>query len=195
MFTASGSVKMNGNNKKHGRFPSREELLLWLSVTKDVEKTKEISIPKEPAAQTAKKEKHRKKEANVTRRHQASLPGKVQAGTDRRTAEKLRRGKIPIDRKLDLHGMTQSQALDELRSVICRAYESRDRLVLIVTGKGRNLIADNHWLSPEPGVLRRKLPEWLRTPPLDKIVLDVSPARQKHGGEGAFYVLLRRKRS
>ncbi|MEC7257418.1 MAG: Smr/MutS family protein, partial [Pseudomonadota bacterium] len=44
------------------------------------------------------------------------------------------------------------------------------------------------------GILRRQVPHWLTTPPLAQAVLDFTPAHIRHGGEGAFYVYLRRLR-
>ncbi|MEO0358755.1 MAG: Smr/MutS family protein, partial [Pseudomonadota bacterium] len=67
------------------------------------------------------------------------------------------------------------------------------RCVLVITGKGRAKL--DHGPIPErAGVLRRSLPMWLRQPPLAQAILDVTPAHQKHGGGGAFYVYLRRAR-
>ncbi|MHA1571809.1 MAG: Smr/MutS family protein, partial [Alphaproteobacteria bacterium] len=57
-------------------------------------------------------------------------------GTDRRTAERLRRGRMAVEARLDLHGRTQDQAHRELLSFIRRTAAAGMRCVLVVTGKG-----------------------------------------------------------
>ena len=104
---------------------------------------------------------------------------------DRRTEQKLKRGKIPIDRKIDLHGLNQGEAHRLLNSTLLGAYDRNERLVLVITGKGLR--------SAEPGgVLRRRVREWCDLPPLSDIVLRLTHARPHHGGEGAYYIYLRR---
>lgn len=107
---------------------------------------------------------------------------------DRKTAEKLWRGKMPIDSVLDLHGLRQQEAQDQLTRTVTGAYASGKRCLLVITGKGSRSAGD------EPGVLRRMLPVWMGLEPMKSIVLAVEQARQKDGGSGAFYVYLRRKR-
>lgn len=108
------------------------------------------------------------------------------AGVDRRTAERFRRGRMAIDGKIDLHGMYQQEAHAALTAFIARAAAGGKRCVLVVTGKGR--------LSEGGGVLRRAVPQWLSQPGLREHILSVAQARPEHGGEGAMYVLLRKRR-
>ncbi|MGE3916024.1 MAG: Smr/MutS family protein, partial [Hyphomicrobiaceae bacterium] len=67
-----------------------------------------------------------------------------------------------------------------------------------ITGKGRGRSDPGaaSWASgdDELGVLRRSVPRWLAEPPLRGLVIACQPASVRHGGDGAFYVLLRRKR-
>ena len=66
-------------------------------------------------------------------------------------------------------------------------------MVLVITGKGR-LPADDRDVMPQRrGVLRDHLPVWLAG--MGDAVVKVMPAHRRHGGEGAFYLYLRRKRS
>lgn len=102
-------------------------------------------------------------------------------GLDRRTAERLRRGKMPIEARLDLHGHNRISAYEALGRFILGAYGAGQRCVLVITGKSG-------------GVLKSRVPEWLEEPGLRPIVLKTAPARPEHGGEGALYVLLRRQR-
>lgn len=109
------------------------------------------------------------------------------AGVDRRTVERMRRGKLPIDARLDLHGMYQDAAQAELNAFIADCAARGCRMVLVITGKGS--------MREGGGVLRRRLPDWLNLPACRPHVLAFSAARPEHGGDGAFYVLLRRRRS
>ncbi|MFN0043836.1 MAG: Smr/MutS family protein [Alphaproteobacteria bacterium] len=107
----------------------------------------------------------------------------LDAATDRR----LRRGQLAIEGRLDLHGHTQAEGYAELAEFIANSHEAGQRCLLVITGRGD--------VAGERGVLRRNLPQWLGGPSLRPYVLGVSPAQPKHGGLGAFYVLLRKGRS
>jgi len=89
-----------------------------------------------------------------------------------------------IGARIDLHGMTQDRARSALEIFMVRAWDEGVRAVLVITGKG---------VSGD-GVLRRRTPEWLSAPPLREMVAGVSEAHQRHGGGGALYVALKRKR-
>ena len=103
------------------------------------------------------------------------------AGIDSRTQRRLFRGDIPIDRRVDLHGYSAARAEIKLQSFIEDASFAGCRCLLVITGKGA-------------GVLKRHVPEWLKRPPLSRLVLALAEARPADGGSGAFYVLLRRRR-
>lgn len=112
---------------------------------------------------------------------------------DGRTETKLRRGKMPIDGTLDLHGMRQEQAHAALEQFILGAHARDRRCLLLITGKGKSVrAADVH--DHAPGVLRQKVPQWLSLPPLKEKILKIVPAVQRHGGTGAFYIYLKRRR-
>lgn len=112
----------------------------------------------------------------------AAHPG---AGLDRRSALKLRRGRMEIEGRIDLHGMNREQAFEALGQFVQQAYAARKRCVLVITGKGR---------GGQEGVLRRAVPEWVRAGALAGIVLRCVTAQPQDGGGGAYYVLLRRQR-
>ena len=122
---------------------------------------------------------------------QAALAGKHPA-MDRRRFEKLRRGRLEPEARLDLHGMTSDRAHGALVGFILAAHASGLRLVLVITGKGRPGDAEAH-APHRHGILRHSLPHWLSAPPLAGKVMDVVPAHQRHGGGGAYYVYLRRR--
>jgi DNA-nicking Smr family endonuclease len=105
----------------------------------------------------------------------------------------MRRGKLKPEGKLDLHGMRVDTAHPALIRFILTAQSQGKRLVLVVTGKGK--YRDEPGPIPTPrGVLRHQVPQWLSLPPLAQAVLQVTPAHISHGGEGAYYVYLRRNR-
>lgn len=95
---------------------------------------------------------------------------------------------MPIDGRLDLHGHTKESAHRALDSFIKGAFSAGRRCVIIITGKGLRVN------SGEVGVLRQSVPQWLNSPELRPMVLAFSHATPKDGGEGALYVLLKRKR-
>ncbi len=115
---------------------------------------------------------------------QAIATARGNAGLDRRTLARLKRGDITPAARLDLHGMTQAEAHAALDDFIDRAVRRGARLVLAITGKG----------SGGDGVLRRMLPRWIQSGPHAARILRVEPAHARHGGEGAWYVYLRRLR-
>jgi len=115
-------------------------------------------------------------------------------GLDRRTTERLARGQLPIEARLDLHGHRQADAHQALAAFILASASAGRRCVLVVTGKGQTSGAAPLMAEAAPGVLKRNLPRWLSQPPLAEKVLAIRPALPQHGGEGAFYVLLRRQR-
>ena len=104
----------------------------------------------------------------------------------RREIKKIARGNDRIDARIDLHGMTQSEAHAALHSLLRRCQADGAKFVLVITGKGR---PDG---GSERGVLRRQVPQWLGLPEFRRLVAGYEVARAGHGGEGALYVRLRR---
>lgn len=123
----------------------------------------------------------------------AEKPG---AGLDGRTDERLRKGKMEIDGRIDLHGCTRPQAETMLTRELLRFHAQGKRCILVITGKGRGSGGPDaaEWWEEKPGALKRDLGGWLDKTPLKEIVLRFYPAQKQHGGAGAFYVLLRRQR-
>ncbi|MEX1035116.1 MAG: Smr/MutS family protein [Sneathiella sp.] len=118
-------------------------------------------------------------------------------GLDRRSAERLRKGRMEIDGRIDLHGLTRAEAHRRLRSFISAAQIQGKRCVLVITGKGssKQKTDDAPFMAPEKtGILREAVPKWLMAADLRHLVIDIRNAQPKHGGSGALYVLLRRSR-
>ena len=108
---------------------------------------------------------------------------------DAKTYRRMAQGKLRPEARLDLHGMTLAEAQPELIQFIHAARTRGLRLVLVITGKGRG---DHGPLPTRPGALRHQVPHWLSSAPLAPLVQQVSAAHLRHGGEGAYYVYLRR---
>lgn len=96
-----------------------------------------------------------------------------------------------IEAKLDLHGMTLAAAERAVTTFIADAAAQNRRVVLIVTGKGMRLEGGRVF----GGRIRAEFPNWLERAENRARVAGVRAAHPRHGGSGAFYVLLRRRRS
>ncbi len=120
-------------------------------------------------------------------------------GLDRRMRQRLTRGQVEYEARLDLHGLgVQAARLALLHFLVESAAQGR-RLVLVITGKGaapfarHTLHGSSHFDTPErQGRLRRKLSEWLSEDDMRAYVAGYQPAHPRHGGGGAFYVRIRR---
>lgn len=111
---------------------------------------------------------------------------------DRATFERFRKGGMDIEATLDLHGLTQQQAFAETKRFILRCHNNGSRCVLVITGKGGKKKTDNIFEST--GVLRENFQHWINSGELRPKILAFAPAIPKHGGGGAFYILLKRQR-
>ena len=110
------------------------------------------------------------------------------SGVARNIMKRLKRGEIPVQDYLDLHGLTQKDAETRVREFLVRSRGRGLQCVLIVHGRGLN--------SPDSiPVLKERLPVWLNRGPARKIVIAFSSAKPYDGGTGAIYVLLRRGRA
>lgn len=105
---------------------------------------------------------------------------------DRTTHRKIARGRIHIDGRIDLHGLTLSEAYGLLHGFLRSAHSRGLRVVLVITGKGASFGSE--------GALRQSVPHWFATPMFRMLVSGYEDAARNHGGSGAFYVRLRRIR-
>jgi len=166
------------------RAPTEAERVLWQSVIRDVR-------PLDPAVQLPAplSEPAPAPPAEITAppppptKDQVKRPGTV----DRPTLDRLKRGRVEVEARIDLHGMDQRAAFAALLGFVDMSVRTGRRAILVITGKGA--------VSQGGGVLRRNAPQWLMSSPLASKILAIAPAHVRHGGEGAFYVLLRRTRS
>ena len=119
--------------------------------------------------------------------------GSGPAGVNGATQDRLKRGLLEPDARIDLHGMTQLAAHRTLFAWMTTAHQRGHRLVLVVTGKGNpRKDEDASWMASPHGVLKQMVPRWLKEPELAAMIAAVQPAHTKHGGDGALYVYLRK---
>ncbi len=104
---------------------------------------------------------------------------------DRPTHKKIAKGRVVIEARIDLHGLTQSEAYGLLLGFLQRAHLRKLRHVLVITGKGSSMGSD--------GVLRQAVPMWFTTPSFRILVNGYEDAARNHGGTGAIYVRMRRQ--
>jgi DNA-nicking Smr family endonuclease len=119
-------------------------------------------------------------------------------GVDGRTEERMRKGKIEPDARLDLHGYTETAAHDALLNFLRGAQARGYRMIIVVTGKGAkrddNAPFDLELGRKPRGILKMVVPRWLAEPAFARFVAAARQAHVRHGGEGALYVYLRRPR-
>jgi DNA-nicking Smr family endonuclease len=176
---------------------TEEERALWESVAKQVKPLRkkprsakphitEIQTEAPAAVKLAAAPKPRVSVQTVSPPKPAAPP---LAPLGRRERSKLSRGRMEIDARLDLHGMTQTRAHRALFGFLQRAHHEGLTFVLVITGKGKMGVAES-----ERGVLRRQVPQWLSLPEFRSLVVGFEEAHIGHGGEGALYVRIRRSR-
>jgi DNA-nicking Smr family endonuclease len=183
---------------KRDRTLSEEEHTLWQGIARSIKplrraSAKKIAAPPVPAATPrppAKQRTEKRAAAAPPRAPQPPPPPpqKPIAPLDRRTKQKLARGREAIDARLDLHGMTQAEAHTALARFLRRAQADGCKFVLVVTGKGVRGSGETR------GVLRRQVPQWLALAEFRELVIGFEAAHVGHGGEGALYVRVRRPR-
>lgn len=174
-----------------GRTPDQKELSLWAAVKRTVaplhtrrEKTEIFDPDGFSKAEPVRQNDYIIPTPTPTEPSKESVFPKH---LDRKTDERLKKGKMPIEGVLDMHGMTQDQAHHALNGFVSRAFRDQKRCVLVITGKGSRSGGD--------GILKTQLPVWLALNPLRDIVLKSVQAHRKHGGGGAFYLYLKRQRT
>ena len=161
-----------------------EERTLWRETMRGVKPLRPVvakAALSEDIAKPPKREtKSRRAPASTKAAAAPTRTAKSIDALDRRTAARLKRGTLAIEAKLDLHGMTQTEAHVALTRFIARAQKHGSRAVLVITGKS--------------GVLHGAVPRWLDEGENRERILAIRRAHVQHGGEGALYLMLRRKR-
>ncbi|WP_294644198.1 Smr/MutS family protein [uncultured Aureimonas sp.] len=104
---------------------------------------------------------------------------------DRPVRRKIGKGRIELEDRIDLHGWTEAVAHGALLHFLRSAKARGLRHVLVITGRGASY--------GSTGSLKRALPHWFSTPDFRTLVSGYDQAERGHGGEGAFYVRVRRR--
>jgi DNA-nicking Smr family endonuclease len=179
---------MSARDRNRRRLLSPEERVLWSTVTRSIAPLRDAppAVPDEEAAEAVTPPASAKRAIPPVASASAPSPPPL-TPLGRRMRARVARGKEAIDARLDLHGLTQSEAHAALMHFLRDASARGARLVLVITGKGQRS-------EGEGGVLRRQVPHWLRLPEFRTFVIGFEPAHLAHGGEGALYLRLRRPR-
>lgn len=211
----SGSNRQDGGRRKKGLSP--EDQSLWQTFTKAITPVRvkdrvpghdgvlnadsRETLP-DAIARKAKEAvpPHGRQKAGETRKPAAApavRPPAPPPTFDRKTAKKLGKGRADVDARIDLHGMRQAEAHSALLGFLRGAAQRGHRTVLVITGKGDPDRSSAPWdivsHNTGRGVLRRNVPMWLASPEFHDVVVSFASAHVRHGGDGAFYVQIRRK--
>lgn len=154
-----------------------EERLVWKALTKDIKplsKEPKIAAKELPPAPIRKSRIQR-----IESKPEIAMPP-ASGQADSATVTRVKRGEYAIEAKIDLHGYTLEQAYEKLGLFVETNYRKGRRSLLVITGKS--------------GQLAREVPRWLSHSGLSRMILVVSSAPDKHGGKGAYTLLLRRKK-
>ena len=116
-------------------------------------------------------------------------------------SKKLRRGKVNIDTRVDFHGSSLIEAENIFYHTIIDSYNRNKRCILFVTGKGLGLNKkdnqENYKKKPQLfyGKIRSQFVNWVNRDEFSRYILAFERAKIEDGGDGAFYVYLRKKKN
>ena len=174
---------------------TRDERSLWEKLRRSVRPLRaapaepDVAPPEPPGAASAAEqpaERARKSEAAKAPKLAARAPPPL-VPLEERARRRLARGLAEVDARIDLHGMRQERAFAALLGFLHRSQARNVKLVLVITGKGRDG-------QDGRGVLRHAVPAWLARPEFRDLIVGFEEAGRRHGGAGALYVRLRRRR-
>ena len=110
----------------------------------------------------------------------------------------IKKGSFNIDKKIDFHGKSLLESEEQFNNTIIESYKEGQRCLLFVTGKGL-FKSKNHEESDKPklyhGIIRSSFVEWARSKKFSRYILSFEQASIEHGGDGAFYVYLRKNKN
>lgn len=189
------------DKKKPGSLSERDAAL-WQKVTETV--TPLGSRPAVPEPKPHRMIRERVDDRRLPYEWHTRMSPEPKARVDRKTRRRISKGRQEVDRSIDLHGLNQQQAFRHLRSAIEGAVRRGDKTLLVVTGKGGRRFSQTGLDAPVAyrtrdefdqfgGVLKRMVPIWLEGPELKPFVESYGEASKEHGGEGALYIILRKR--
>jgi DNA-nicking Smr family endonuclease len=182
-----------------------EERRLWALVAGTMDETRPVTaVPEPEPAKPARAAPAKPSRSPAAEAEMAALLAQLAAGVrhapaphsaarptrrepdplEPRRLRRLTRERDLIEARIDLHGFSVWDAQDRLKAFLLRSWSNGLRAVLVVTGKGYG----------GEGQIRRHARDWLAARDLREMVAGVSSAARKHGGEGALYVALKRRR-
>lgn len=199
---------------------TKEDFILWKKITKNIQSIDNNSSKKDREfndleglnfANNKQKQKldslssektnqiiEKRSKSNLINNNKVSSSLKVNTedvftGIHKRLDQKMTRGHVEIDASIDLHGLNQEQARLELNNFILRSKKNNFKIVLVITGKGNSPKTDSLYEvdNSQRGVLNKNLPLWLKKDEIRKNINGYRYASQKHGGQGAYYILLK----
>lgn len=169
---------------------SDDDLKAWQEAIQDVKPLPEKRVEQAPAPAKIKL-KENKFETVALKPYKHEVRLNATADIDRKTFERLKKGKILPQATLDLHYQTEKQAFEKVRNFITQSYLQNKRCVLIITGKGLHA-ADE--FTPR-ACLKTRVPQWLSQEELQPLILTYVHPTERFGGSGALMILLRRRRA
>jgi len=199
---------------------TKEDFILWEKITKNIQPIDNNSSKRDRefndlkglnSANNQQKQKldslssektnqiiEKRSKSNVINNNKVSSSLKANnedlfTGIHKRLDQKMTRGHVEIDASIDLHGLNQEQARLELNNFILRSKKNNFKIVLVITGKGNSPKTDSEYEvdNSQRGVLNKNLPLWLKKDEIRKNINGYRYASQKHGGQGAYYILLK----
>jgi DNA-nicking Smr family endonuclease len=199
---------------------TKEDFILWKKITKNIQPIDNNSSKKDHefndleglnSANNQQKQKldslasektnqiiEKRSKSNLINTNKVSNSLKVNSedvftGIHKRLDQKMTRGHVEIDATIDLHGLNQEQARLELNNFILRSKKNNFKIVLVITGKGNSPKTNSVYEvdKDQRGVLNKNLPLWLKKDEIRKNINGYRYASQKHGGQGAYYILLK----
>ena len=192
---------------------SNEDRILWEKVSKTFDKhlnvsedrgslkiknDGELNIAPPPHTITSfgKNPNFNKDKAGVLLKGFRNNHNKLYPGLDRKRHDLLKKGKLSPEKSIDLHGLSAKRAEEKVLTFIFQSYSQGLRLVLVITGKGRNSIERGFSTvheNKDMGVIKKSLTSWIKNSDIMPVILHIMPAHSKHGGEGAFYIYLKKR--
>ena len=159
---------------------------LWTDLTNTVQPLKKVRLPVRRAPTKQGEPSNTFAPVSAPRLHVPRRPSVIPppiTGLDRRTSQKLTRGNVALDARIDLHGMGLETARMQLLQFLQGSVNQGYRTILVITGKGdspyarHTLHGSSHFDAPErQGRLRRYFPEWLHEPEFRSLANSGGPA-------------------
>lgn len=175
-------------SRRAGKKLSAEDRILWSRVTRTVTPLDPGKFLPEEHSEPEGRSLGAKSQPRALPAPEQQPAPKIRAAPgiiDQKTRGRIAKGRLSLDARVDLHGLTQAEAHGLLLSFLHRAHSEGLRHVLVITGKGTSPASE--------GVLRHAVPAWFATAPFRALVSGHSAASRQHGGDGALYVRLRRR--